>query len=266
MGEAHLTSQNAIVEDRDLTEAGAPHSRQGTGWADGLELLGDDDRLVGFAGALPLPLLAEQAGPRAGLSAAMARRGFDPVHDRGQILIDLAVAQILGGEAISDFQGLRHLAPATGPVAPNPTVWRALSEVGALQLTRINSAVTGFRRHWWKLLAARPEGFRGLSRLPAQTPDVTMPLTVLRQGHCTAPAAGSRRRRCCQRCGQHRQTTKRPRRDHRRHFATADGASSLPTASNGSAAAISMARQSAGQDRTATLPARLHQCPDHTTG
>jgi len=132
---------------------------QGTGWADGLELLGDDDRLVGFAGALPLRLLAERSGLRAGLSAAMARRGFDPVYDRGQILIDLAVAQILGGEAISDFQGLRHLAPVTGPVASNPTVWRALSEVGALQLSRINSAVTGFRRHWWKLLAARPEGF-----------------------------------------------------------------------------------------------------------
>ena len=71
----------------------------------------------------------------------------------------MAVAQILGGEAISDFQGLRHLGPVTGPVASTPTVWRALSEVGELQLTRINAAVTAFRRHWWGLLAARPEGF-----------------------------------------------------------------------------------------------------------
>jgi len=65
---------------------------QGTSWADGLELVGDDDRLVGFAGALPLPLrlLAERTGLRAGLSAAMARRGFDPVYDRGQVLVDLA--------------------------------------------------------------------------------------------------------------------------------------------------------------------------------
>jgi hypothetical protein len=132
---------------------------QGTAWADGLELVGDDDRLVGFAGALPLRLLAEQSGLRAGLSKAMARRGFDPVYDRGQVLIDLAVTQILGGEAISDFQGLRHLAPVIGPVPSTPTVWRALAEIGELQLSKLNAAVTAFRRHWWGLLAARPEGF-----------------------------------------------------------------------------------------------------------
>ncbi|MGH3615330.1 MAG: hypothetical protein ACRDRK_22590 [Pseudonocardia sp.] len=74
---------------------------QSTSWAQGLELVGDDDRLVGFAGALPLRLLAERTGLRAGLSTAMARRGFDPVYDRGQILIDLAVAQILGVSGLS---------------------------------------------------------------------------------------------------------------------------------------------------------------------
>ena len=93
---------------------------QGSSWADRLELVGDDDRLVGFAGALPLRLLAERTGLRAGLSAAMTRRGFHPVYDRGQLLVDLAVTQILGGEAISDFQGLRHLAPVIGPVPVDP--------------------------------------------------------------------------------------------------------------------------------------------------
>jgi hypothetical protein len=66
---------------------------------------------------------------------------------------------ILGGEAISDFQGLRHLAPVTGPVPSAPTVWRVLSEAGDLQLARVNAAVTGFRRRWWGTLAARPDGF-----------------------------------------------------------------------------------------------------------
>ena len=83
---------------------------QSTSWADRLELIGDDDRLVGFAGALPIRQLAERTGLRAGLSTAMTRRGFDPVYDRGQVLIDVALAQVLGGEAISDVQGLRHLA------------------------------------------------------------------------------------------------------------------------------------------------------------
>jgi hypothetical protein len=132
---------------------------QATSWADGLELLGDDDRLVGFAGALPLRLLAEQTGLRAELSRAMRRAQFNPMYDRGQVLIDLVLTQILGGEAISDFQGLRHLAPVIGSVASTPTVWRALSEVGELQLIRVNAAVTSFRRHWWALLADRPQGF-----------------------------------------------------------------------------------------------------------
>ena len=77
-------------------------------------------------------------------------------------MIDMAVTQVLGGEAISDFQGLRHLRPMIGPVASTPTVWRALSEVGEVQLTRVNAAVTSFRRHWWGLLASRPEGFQWL--------------------------------------------------------------------------------------------------------
>ena len=132
---------------------------QSTSWASRLEFAGDDDRLIGHAGALPLRLLAERTGLRAGLSAAMRRRGFDPVHDRGQVFIDLALTLILGGEAISDFQGLRHLAPVIGPVASTSTVWRALSEAGELQLARVNTAVTGFRRHWWGILASRPEGF-----------------------------------------------------------------------------------------------------------
>ena len=89
---------------------------QTTSWAAALEFTGDDDRLIGHAGALPVRLLAERSGLRAGLSAAMRRRGFGPVYDRGQVLVDLALTLVLGGEAISDFQGLRHLAPVTGPV------------------------------------------------------------------------------------------------------------------------------------------------------
>jgi hypothetical protein len=72
---------------------------QGTSWADRLELVGDDERLVGFAGALPLRLLAERSGLRAALTQAMRRVGFTPVYDRGQLLIDLAVALILGDES-----------------------------------------------------------------------------------------------------------------------------------------------------------------------
>jgi hypothetical protein len=147
---------------------------QATSWADRLELVADDDRLVGFAGALPLRLLAERSGLRAEVSAAMRRVDFDPVYDRGQLLVDLALAQVLGAEAISDFQGLRQLAPVTGPVPSTATVWRALAEVGGPQLSRINAAVTSFRRWWWGLLAARPEGFPWLAVAGRQLTGVTV--------------------------------------------------------------------------------------------
>jgi hypothetical protein len=147
---------------------------QGTSWAAGLELTGDDERLVAHAGLLPVRLLAEQTGLRAGISAAMRRRGSSPLYDRGQLAVDLALVLIAGGEAISDFQALAHLAPLTGPVPSTPTVWRALSEAGDLQLSRLNTAVTGFRRHWWSLLAARPEGFPWLKVAGRELTGVTV--------------------------------------------------------------------------------------------
>jgi len=46
-----------------------------------------------------------------------------------------------------------------GPVPSVPTVWRALEEVGEVQLARVNAAVVEFRRYWWGVLRHRPEGF-----------------------------------------------------------------------------------------------------------
>ena len=147
---------------------------QNTSWAGGLEFTGDDDRLIGYAGALPMRLLGEQGSLRPGLSAAMRRRGFSPVYDRGQVLLDLALMLILGGEAISDFQGLRHLSPVIGRVPSTPTVWRTLNEAGDLQLARVNAAVTRFRRHWQGILAARPEGFPWLRAAGRELTGITV--------------------------------------------------------------------------------------------
>jgi hypothetical protein len=147
---------------------------QDTSWADGLELIGDDQRLVAHVGAVPLRLLAERTGLTAGVSAAVRRRGFDPVYDRGQVLVDLAVVLILGGEAISDARSLAHLAPVIGPVPSTPTVWRTLAEVGELAVARVNAAVVAFRRHWWALLAERPGGFGWLTVAGRELTGVTV--------------------------------------------------------------------------------------------
>ena len=119
---------------------------QSTSWADGLELIGDDQRLVAHIGAVPLRLLAERTGLTAGVSAAMRRRGFDSGYDREQVLVALALV---------------HLDPVIGPVPSTPTVWRTLAETGEPALGRINAAVVAFRRHWWALLGERPGGSPG---------------------------------------------------------------------------------------------------------
>jgi len=147
---------------------------QSTSWADGLELVGDDERLVAHTGLLPLRLLADRTGLTGRLSAALARCGFDPVYDRGQVLLDLALVLIDGGEAISDFQTLQHLGPIIGAVPSTPTVWRALEETGEPALRRVNAAVTEFRRHWWGLLGARPEGFPWLTVAGRELTGVTV--------------------------------------------------------------------------------------------
>ena len=81
-------------------------------------MIGDDERCVALAGLLPVRLLAERAGLTAGISAAMRRPDYHPGYDRGQVLVDLGLVQLAGGQAISDFQALAHLEKLIGPVRP----------------------------------------------------------------------------------------------------------------------------------------------------
>ena len=90
------------------------------------------------------------------------------------VQLDLALTLIDGGQAISDFQALAHLAPVIGPVPSTPTVWRTLNEIGGLPLARVNAAVTEFRRHWWGLLADRPQGFPWLKAAGKELTGITV--------------------------------------------------------------------------------------------
>ena len=82
----------------------------------------------------------------------MARRRFIPIHDRGRVLIDVAVMLADGGESISDIGVLRHQSEALGPVASAPTVWRTLDEVTAGKRKKIQVARARTRRHVWSQL------------------------------------------------------------------------------------------------------------------
>lgn len=56
----------------------------------GLTMSGDGKRQVGHAGGVHLQVLAERVGLPDALTHAMRRPGFHPVHERGQVLTDLA--------------------------------------------------------------------------------------------------------------------------------------------------------------------------------
>jgi hypothetical protein len=102
-----------------------------------------------------LRLLADRVGLTGAVSTALARRSFTPRHDRGRVLVDVAVMLADGGEAIADIDVLRHQAQVLGPVASAPTVWRTLAELTAARLAKIDSARARVRRHLWSQL---PDG------------------------------------------------------------------------------------------------------------
>jgi hypothetical protein len=129
-------------------------------WSRGLELTGGASGLIAAAGAPLLRLLAEQSGLRAALSAALARSGFVPGHDRGQVLIDVAVALDLGATGVAGAVDVLHQSQAAlETVASSPTAWRALEQLDATTLARIAKARAAHRRGIWARLAARPDGF-----------------------------------------------------------------------------------------------------------
>ena len=59
--------------------------------------------MVAHAGSVGLRLPADRTGLTGELSKAVARGSFTPRHDRGRVLIDVAVRLADGGEAIADI-------------------------------------------------------------------------------------------------------------------------------------------------------------------
>jgi hypothetical protein len=72
-------------------------------WASGLSVTTDGIGVMAHAGSVAMRLLADRVGLTDQLSRALQRRSFQPVHDRGRVLVDLAVLLADGGEAIADI-------------------------------------------------------------------------------------------------------------------------------------------------------------------
>jgi hypothetical protein len=126
-----------------------------TAWSTGLTVEVGGHGVVSHTGSAVLRLLADRTGLTAGLSKALRRRGFTPVHDRGRVLADTAVLIADGGRVMSDLAVLRDQGELFGAVASDSTLWRALEEIGPDQRDRVAAARARTRRHVWGLIEAR---------------------------------------------------------------------------------------------------------------
>jgi len=123
-------------------------------------MTGGASGLIAAAGAPLLRLLAEESGLRAELSKTLTRSGFFPGHDRGQVLIDVAVALGLGATSVAGaVDVLNQSKAALQKVASTPTTWRAFEQLDAAALAKIAKVRAAHRRAVWARLAARPDGF-----------------------------------------------------------------------------------------------------------
>jgi hypothetical protein len=116
----------------------------------GVKICGGGTGIVNHAGARLLADLADTVGLTAALSTAMAptkqrRRG----HDRGEVLVDVAVMLADGGETISDVAVLRDQPELFGEIASHATVWRTLEAVDDDALARIKTARAQARAKAW---------------------------------------------------------------------------------------------------------------------
>jgi len=129
---------------------------QSTAWSKGLRVTADGSGVVSHVGAVLLRMLADRTGLTQAVSGALTRRGWWPAHDRSRVVVDLAVMIAGGGEAICDIDVLRDQGELFGPVASAATCWRALDEIGDVQLRRIAKARARARARVWALLGAVP--------------------------------------------------------------------------------------------------------------
>ena len=106
-------------------------------------------RMVGNMTARAIAL-ADELGLSERLSEAMAptkkrRRG----HDRGRVLVDLAVAIADGGTTFSDLRVLSQQPQLFGQVASVSTTWRTLEAIDDAALERIAGARAAARKAAW---------------------------------------------------------------------------------------------------------------------
>lgn len=106
-----------------------------------VEVTADGDGFCSGAGALLLGNLCDRLGLTEALGDAPApTRQRRSAHDDGEILRNLIVTLVQGGEHVSDQATLRDQPELFGDVASDATAFRAIERVGPAELEAIRSA------------------------------------------------------------------------------------------------------------------------------
>jgi hypothetical protein len=134
-----------------------------SGWDHNLSVTARGKGLVGHAGAVLLRKCADRVGLTAALGGVMPVGQGPGWWDRGQVLVNLAVAIVLGGTGMSDIALLAHHASVFGQPPSDSTVGRSLAALDDRLLRRVAAVRARVRAHVWHLLTLRPGGFPWLS-------------------------------------------------------------------------------------------------------
>ena len=119
-----------------------------------LSVIVGGESLVSHAGGVLLVETARRSGLAGQLSRLLGRwRRPLAVHDPGKIVMDLAIAVALGGDAACDIAVLRAQPGVFGPVASDPTVSRliaTLADDADHALAAISTARAAARERVWQ--------------------------------------------------------------------------------------------------------------------
>ena len=106
-----------------------------------VEVTADGEGFCSQAGALLLTNLCDRLGLTEALGEALApTRQRRSAHDDGEILRDLIVMLIQGGEHVSDLAALRDQPGLFGDVASDSTAFRAIERIGEAELEGMRAA------------------------------------------------------------------------------------------------------------------------------
>jgi hypothetical protein len=124
----------------------------------------DGTGLVSRAGTLLLRELTAVTGLAAGWTEALldTYRAAPSRHLPGRVLADLAVMIADGGDALTHLAVLRDQGKLFGPVASEPTAWRAVERVDEAHLARLRAVRAAARERAWAA-GAGPDAGAGLT-------------------------------------------------------------------------------------------------------